>query len=39
MRVGPVGVSSYYLLPAAMPWNVQAAETSPKLRGSAEYCI
>lgn len=38
LRVGPVGVSSYFLLPAATAWNVKAG-TKVVPRGSAEYCI
>lgn len=38
LRVGAVGVSAYYLLPSAPPWNVQAS-TKVALRGSAEQCI
>src|SRR5262245_42001511 len=37
LRVGPVHVSCFYLLPFT-PWSVRAAGR-PKLRGTAEYCI
>src|SRR5580692_1631364 len=38
LRIGPVGVSCFYLAPMMRPRNVRAA-TQIKLRGTAEYCI
>ena len=38
LKIGPVGVSCFYLLPVARPLNVQAS-TPLKLRGTAEQCI
>ena len=38
LRTGLASVSGYYLLPMIHPLNVQA-ETKPKLRGEADYCI
>src|SRR5262245_56564145 len=38
LRVGPVGVSCFYLLPVLAPRNVRAS-AKVKPRGSAEYCI
>src|SRR5262249_49854066 len=38
LRVGPVGVSCFYLAPMLRPQNVRAGSLA-SLRGSAEYCI
>ena len=38
LRVGPVGLSCYFLAPMMRPQNVRAAQPL-KLRGTAENCI
>src|SRR5947199_9687121 len=38
LKIGPVGVSCFYLLPVDHPLNVRAS-TPPKLRGTAEHCV